>query len=38
MTTADLKRFMRPGVTLPFCPGCGDRVLLRLILRAIDEQ
>jgi len=37
MTAANLKRFMRPGATLPFCPGCGDRVLLRLILRAIDE-
>jgi len=33
----DLKQYLRPGVTLPFCPGCGDRILLRLILRAIDE-
>ncbi|MCD6599908.1 MAG: 2-oxoacid:ferredoxin oxidoreductase subunit beta [Dehalococcoidia bacterium] len=33
----DLKQYLRPGVTLPFCAGCGDRILLRLILRAIDE-
>ncbi len=33
----DLKQYLRPGVTLPFCPGCGHRTLLRLILRAIDE-
>ena len=37
MTDADLKQYSRPGVTLPFCPGCGHRSLLRLILRAIDE-
>jgi len=33
----DLKQYLRPGVTTPFCPGCGHRTLLRLILRAIDE-
>jgi len=33
----DLKRYLRPGVSLPFCPGCGHRILLRLILKAIDE-
>lgn len=33
----DLKQYLRPGVSLPFCPGCGHRILLRLILKAIDE-
>lgn len=37
MVTADVKKYQRPGVSLPFCPGCGDRLLLRLILTAIDE-
>ncbi len=31
------RRFLRPGVTLPFCPGCGHRLLLRHLLTAIDE-
>jgi len=33
----ELKQYLRPGVALPFCPGCGHRILLRLILKAIDE-
>ncbi len=35
--SADWRRFLRPGVTLPFCPGCGHRILLRHLLTAIDE-
>jgi len=35
--TGDWKRFLRPGVTLPFCPGCGHRILLRHLLTAVDE-
>ncbi|MBN1151736.1 MAG: 2-oxoglutarate synthase [Dehalococcoidia bacterium] len=31
------RRFLRPGVNLPFCPGCGHRLLLRHLLTAIDE-
>jgi len=31
------RRLLRPGVTLPFCPGCGHRLLLRHLLTAIDE-
>lgn len=34
----DWRRFLRPGVTLPFCPGCGHRILLRHLLTAIDEM
>lgn len=33
----DLEQYLRPGVRTPFCPGCGHRILVRLILRAIDE-
>ena len=32
------RRFLRPGVTLPFCPGCGHRLVLRHLLTAIDEM
>jgi len=35
--TGDWKRLLRPGVTLPFCPGCGHRILLRHLLTAVDE-
>lgn len=31
------KTLLRPGVTLPFCPGCGHRLVLRHLLTAIDE-
>jgi 2-oxoglutarate/2-oxoacid ferredoxin oxidoreductase subunit beta len=31
------RALLRPGVTLPFCPGCGHRLLLRHLLTAIDE-
>jgi 2-oxoglutarate/2-oxoacid ferredoxin oxidoreductase subunit beta len=31
------RRYLRPGVTLPFCPGCGHRLLLREVLTAVDE-
>jgi len=31
------RTLLRPGVTLPFCPGCGHRLLLRHLLTAIDE-
>jgi len=37
MTAAVSQELLRPGVTPPFCPGCGDRALLKLILRAIAE-
>jgi len=33
----DVKQYLRPGIITPFCPGCGDRILVRLILTAIDE-
>ena len=34
----DLKQFLRLEVPpMPFCPGCGHKILLRLILTAIDE-
>ncbi len=36
--TGDWRRFLRPGVTLPFCAGCGHRILLRHLLAAIDEM
>ena len=32
------RSYLRPGVTLPFCPGCGHRLLLRHLLTAIDEM
>ncbi len=35
--SGDWKQLLRPGVTLPFCPGCGHRILLRHLLTAIDE-
>ncbi|MCL0078975.1 thiamine pyrophosphate-dependent enzyme [Dehalococcoidia bacterium] len=33
----DVEEYLRPGVKTPFCPGCADRILVRLILRAIAE-
>ncbi len=36
--SADWRRYLRPGVTLPFCPGCGHRLLLRHLLTAIDDM
>jgi len=33
----DLEKYLRPGLTTPFCPGCGAGILMGLILRAIDE-
>ncbi len=36
--TETWRRFLRPGVALPFCPGCGHRILLRHLLTAIDEM
>ena len=33
----DLDRYLRPGLVTAFCPGCGDGILMGLILRAIDE-
>ena len=33
----DLEQYLRPGLVTAFCPGCGDGILLGLILRAIDE-
>jgi len=33
----DLEQYLRPGLATAFCPGCGDGILLGLILRAIDE-
>ncbi len=33
----DVKQLMRPDIEIPFCPGCGHRILLRLILTAIAE-
>ncbi len=36
--TRDIRKYLRTGVPpIPFCPGCGDRILLELILTAIDE-
>jgi 2-oxoglutarate ferredoxin oxidoreductase subunit beta len=35
--SADWRKYLRPGVTLPFCPGCGHRLLLKHILVAVDE-
>lgn len=35
--SSDWRRYLRPGVTLPFCPGCGHRLLLKHILTAVDE-
>jgi len=36
--TRDLEQYLRPGVgTTTFCPGCGEAILMGLILRAIDE-
>ena len=33
----DLEQYLRPGVGVTtFCPGCGEAILLGLILRAID--
>ncbi len=34
----DLEQYLRPGIgATTFCPGCGEAILMRLILRAIDE-
>lgn len=34
----DLEQYLRPNVGLTtFCPGCGEGILMGLILRAIDE-
>ena len=34
----ETRKYMRPEVkSTPFCPGCGHRTLMNLILRAIDE-
>jgi len=33
----DLDQYLRPGLVTAFCPGCGDGILMGLILRAIDE-
>jgi len=34
----DLEQYLRPGVGVTtFCPGCGEAILMGLILRAIDE-
>lgn len=33
----DLEQYLRPDLITAFCPGCGDGILLGLILRAIDE-
>jgi len=35
--SSDWRKYLRPGVTLPFCPGCGHRLLLKHILTAVDE-
>ena len=33
-----MEKYIRPGVKVtPFCPGCGQGILMGLILRAIDE-
>lgn len=31
------RQYLRPGVNLPFCPGCGHRLLLKHLLTAIGE-
>ena len=31
------REYLRPNVTLPFCPGCGHRLLLRHVLTAVVE-
>jgi len=34
----DLEQYLRPGIGVTaFCPGCGEAILLGLILRAIEE-
>lgn len=34
----ELEQYLRPGIGVTtFCPGCGEAILLGLILRAIDE-
>ena len=34
----DLEQYLRPGIGVTtFCPGCGEAILMGLILRAIDE-
>lgn len=34
----DLEQYLRPGMGITtFCPGCGEAILMGLILRAIDE-
>ncbi len=34
----DLEKYLRPGIGVStFCPGCGEAILMGLILRAIDE-
>ncbi len=34
----DLEKYLRPGIGVTtFCPGCGEAILLGLILRAIDD-
>ncbi len=34
----DLEKYLRPGIGVTtFCPGCGEAILMGLILRAIDE-
>lgn len=33
----NLEQYLRPEVKTPFCPGCGHRILVRLVLRAIAE-
>jgi len=36
--TTDVKRYLRSGIPpIPFCPGCGYWLLMRLILTAIDK-
>jgi 2-oxoglutarate ferredoxin oxidoreductase subunit beta len=36
--TTDFKKYIRTGIPpMPFCPGCGYRILMRQILTAIDE-
>jgi len=34
----DLEQYLRPGIGITtYCPGCGEAILMGLILRAIDE-
>lgn len=34
----DLEKYLRPGVGVTtFCPGCGEAILMGLIIRAIDD-